>query len=150
MNLHSVFEELNKLYESEQKANELVDDNGKINNTDKCESDKQVKEDFAADDAVEATEDDVIETEDDEASEEESAEPAEDAPITFVLTCVKCGGIVLKAATEIKSDEKDSVVNPEEPCQYCEATDGYEVLGTLVPAEEAAEDHTETIDKPVE
>ena len=150
MNLHNVFEELNKLYESEQNADELVDDNGKINNTDKCKSDKQVKEDYAADDAVEATEDDVTEIENEEASENEPAEPAEDAPSTFVLTCAKCGGIVLKAETEIKSDEKDSVVNPEEPCQYCEATDGYEVLGTLVPAEEATEDHTETTDKPVE
>ena len=70
-----------------------------------------------------------------EAASDESI----DEEVQFVLECSKCGGLSIKAEADCKVDEEASLVNIGDACQYCEATDGYTILGTFVPAEEEIE-----------
>ena len=62
-----------------------------------------------------------------------------DEEVQFVLECSKCGGLIIKAEADCKVDEEESLVNIGDTCQYCEAVDGYTILGTLVPYEEEIE-----------
>lgn len=207
MNLYSAFEELDKLYESEQASKELVENklvdgikkvgtrlgadistiarcfaeitgsdtlydfmthvenkavlkalqsgNEKVLNTLTKEDIEELKQDIAeyeqakksgkrVEEAYEENdEDDIIEIENDDEDK-----VIEDAPATFVLACAECGGLVIKAEADIKAEEDKSAVNVGEACQYCEASEGYEVLGTLIPAEadEGAPEKSEEID----
>ena len=73
----------------------------------------------------------VDEIEDDETVAEGETETPEEAQ--FVLECSKCGGLIVKAEADCKVDEAESLANIGDACQYCEATEGYTILGTLVP-----------------
>ena len=89
----------------------------------------------------EATDDDVIEIEDDEIAEEEPAteEPNVDAPKQVVLECSKCGALVIKDDASLAIDEDSDLVNVEDPCEYCEETAGYKIIGAVIPFEAALE-----------
>lgn len=70
----------------------------------------------------------------------EEANAASDEVSSFVLECSKCGGILIKAESEVKIDDNvEASIELDEPCQYCEASEGYTILGTLVPYEEEIE-----------
>lgn len=124
MNFISALNELDKLYESV----DLVEDT-----------------DEAAD--IEIDEDDVeevdVEIEDDEEVEEEVAK-------TAVIECNKCGGITLKDKKDLVADEETGLVNVGDACQYCEAEEGFKVLGNFVPAEVEVKEEADEEDEVVE
>ena len=143
MNLQSVFEELNKLYESVEKP---------------VEEEEVVEQEAAEDEAKElnesADEEEIeIEIEDDEEESKEEAEEVEEAITQFVLECTNCGGIIVKQDVDVA---EDGTVEVEEVCQYCEAENSYKVIGTMMPYEVAEEEAEEEVvdeevqDEPVE
>ena len=119
-NFMSVFEDLDRIYEED------------LQQEVKTELTEEVEE--------------VIETEEEtEESVEEVEDTAVDVPVEeeidnlqSVLECAKCGAITLKVKDGVIYDEASDLVNKEEACQYCEATEGFKVLGDLVPIEEEA------------
>lgn len=130
MNFHTIFEELDRLYESEaKKANSLKET-------------AEDEEQEAAIEEIEAEEADKVEDEveivDDEVAEE-PAEAGEEKPEQVVLECANCGGIIVKAIVDVKADEESELVNIEEKCKYCDEADGFKILGAMVAYEEAEE-----------
>ena len=94
-------------------------------------SDTQVKEAVEED----ASDDEVLEIEDDENDKtDEEAQEESGEQTQFVLECTKCGSLVIKAESDIKVDE-NNIANIDEACQYCDLTEGYSIIGTLVPYE---------------
>lgn len=146
MNFNSVFDELSRLYESVEEPKERTIDKAKdAANVEKVDSEqepdrenhieqkpeKERELDPRKDILSEDTEDDVdIEIVDDE-------EPV--APAKQVLECNKCGALVIKNAADVVVDEETGVANASEACQYCEAEEGYRVIGTFTPFEDAEE-----------
>lgn len=147
MNFQTTFEELNKLYESFENREEL-------------EVAEDVKLD--ADPITEAAEEEEIEIIDDDPSDDaqiEAETPVDEEEETvaeeprLVIECSNCGAVVVKAAEEVKYDNETDVADAGIACVYCEATDGYKVLGMLAPfeateeapAEEAAVEQEEEI-----
>ena len=131
MNLFSALEELDKLYESVEKQEEVSEQDA---------TEKAVEE--AAIDLTEAAEDEEIEIVEDDAVEEASAE--DEAAQQFVLECDNCGGLIVKIETDVTIDEETDLANVGDVCQYCEASNGYKLLGTLMPYEtEEVEPETE-------
>ena len=124
MNLISVFEELDKLYESEDI-------------TEACE--KEVEESL-----TEAAEEEAV------ADEEVPAEEAEadEEPKQVIVECSKCGALVIKDEADIEVDEETDLVNVKEECKFCEESEGYKIVGVVAPYE-AAEEATVT-EEPVE
>ena len=128
MNFQTILEELDRLYEEDKaKAEENV--------TEEVAEEAVVTEQLteAADDAeaVEADEEEIEIVDDEPAAEEEVVE----AEAQFVLECAKCGGLMIKAEADVNADEESGLANMDDACQYCEATDGYKVIGTMVPFE---------------
>ena len=126
MNLQSVFEELNKLYESVEKP---------------VEEEEVVEQEVVEDEAKELTEsadeeEIEIEIEDDEEEPEEEIEEVEEVATQFVLECSNCGGIIVKQDVDV---EEDGAVEVADACQYCEAENSYKVIGTMMPYEAAEE-----------
>lgn len=121
MNLHSVFDELNKLYES-------LEEN--------AEPEAAVEEEPVVEQLNEAAEDEEIEIVEDEPVEEEEPEEAE-VEVQLVLACSNCGGVIIKPEADVKVDEATDLANVGEACQYCESVDGFNILGTLSPYGEA-------------
>lgn len=117
MNFTSVFEELNNLYEEVTAETEDTDD---------VELDIEAIEDSEADAA------EVVN------KTEESNDTKAEEPKQVILECSKCGSIVLKNESDIKFDEATDLVDIEVPCQYCEETEGYKLIG-MVAAYEAPE-----------
>lgn len=193
MNLYSAFEELDKLYESIEKAvQEQADeeiDEGVIGNiagatigatlgravgnalTEEENEDAEVEEGFIGSAASalvgsavgtaignKLTEDDEIIIEDDVDSVEELSTTedtaTEDVEVDpqFILECSRCGGLCIKPEAKVNINEESGIANAEEVCQYCEAVDGYKVLGTLVPydTEESEEAVAEVEEAPAE
>lgn len=113
MNFNNVFEELNKLYEEKptQKPEDKVEEG--------C------KEKLA-----EAAEDEV---------------PADEVPVEeaevkqLILECAKCGALVIKDEADVVVDEATDLVNVEDACAYCEETEGYKIIGTVIPYEATEE-----------
>ena len=121
MNLHSVFEELDKLYEfveepaEEEEATELSTE--------------------VAGEETGLTEDANESVDEEEASEVEQNDEEEvtEQPVSVVLECSKCGGVIIKAEADVEINDEAELANMAEPCQYCEETAGYVVLGALAP-----------------
>lgn len=137
MNLISVFEELDKLYESEDL-------------TEACE--KEAEEAL-----TEAAEDEEIEIIDDEAeevtAEEAEADVMEEEPKQVIIECSKCGALVIKDEVDIEVDEETDLVNVKEECKFCEEAEGYKIVGVVAPyavAEEAQEVEEPVEEEPVE
>jgi hypothetical protein len=124
MSFINVFEELNKLYESEELETEV----------------DEVTEEFTTEDKTE--EKPLIEViEDDDAQAEEAEEIDEVDESTYeearqvVLECANCGAVVLKTEADVAVDEDSDLANVGEACQYCEETEGYKILGVVAPYE---------------
>jgi hypothetical protein len=93
---------------------------------------------------------DEIEIEDDEAMDAEADEaaaekPANDEPKQVILECSNCGGLVIKSDADVEVDEETDLANVEEACQYCEEAKGYKILGVVAPYEAAEEELEEGI-----
>lgn len=130
MNFQTVLEELDRLYK-EDVARKIVDEEGpeapeNEETSNKPEDDKgdaPINEgilDKVVDKAVAAL------TE----SDEEEQEPEE---VRLVLECANCGTIVVKPERDVTVNEESDLANENEPCQYCEESNGYAVLGVLTP-----------------
>lgn len=123
MNLINAFDELNKLYESVE------------------EPEQEVTEQEAAEDevqAAESAEDAEIEIVDD-AEETAADEEQPEVEPQLVLECANCGGLAIKVESDVKVDEETDLVNMEEACPYCEAAEGYKIIGVLTPYSSAEE-----------
>lgn len=59
------------------------------------------------------------------------------AEAQLVLECAKCGGLIIKAAADLDLTDTTKPVNMDEACQYCEAAEGYTIVGSLLPYGEA-------------
>ena len=80
---------------------------------------------------------------------------ADDEPKQVVLECSKCGALVIKDEADVAVDAETDLVNVDEACQYCEETEGYKIVGAVVPyavegAEDDAEDGAEEPAEPVD
>ena len=128
-NFRSVFDELSKLYEEIQNEDEK-----------ELEPEEAVEESCVKEELVEAAEDDVIEIEDDEVDEvAPEEEPAVEEPRQLVIECAKCGALVIKDEADITSDEESGLVNMDDACAYCEESEGYKIIGSVLPYEADAE-----------
>lgn len=128
-NFMSVFEDLDRIYEED------------LQQEVKTELTEEVEE--VLEPEVEEVEE--VETPAEETDMTDDAPVEEAVDLQFVLECAKCGAIALKAGDEVIYDEASDLVNVEETCQYCEATEGFKILGNLTPIE-AAEDEEVNVD----
>lgn len=120
-NFNSVFDELSKLYEEAPKAAQKD-----------TKLEEAVKESCSKKLIKEAAEDEnVIEIEDEDAA----VEAPEEEPKQLVLECSKCGALVIKSENDVMIDEESDLANVEDACEYCEETEGYKIVGSLVPYE---------------
>lgn len=73
--------------------------------------------------------------------------PIDEAPRQLVIECAKCGAIFVKNEEEVVVDEATDLANIDDKCQYCEETEGYKIVGEMVPYEGAvvAEETDETV-----
>lgn len=62
-------------------------------------------------------------------------EPAVEEPRQIICSCVKCGALALKAEADLVVDEESGLANVEEACEYCEETEGFEIVGVVAPYE---------------
>ncbi len=133
MNFQSILEELDRLYEED--AKKLVDEES----TDKDSEENDEKEEITSDDkSLNESADEAEEVEDEEVEDEEIEIVDDEAVETqFVLECTKCGAFAIKVA------EEASMVDLEETCQFCEESEGYKIIGTMLPYADGAEDGAE-------
>lgn len=97
-------------------------------------------------------EDKVDETPVEEVADDVIAdEPADEEPKQVVLECSKCGALVIKDEADVTVDAETDLANVDEACQYCEETEGYKIVGAVVPyAVESAEEPADPAEEPVE
>lgn len=125
MNFISTFDELNKLYEAVEPADDAVEE-GTI---DEAYSAEELTED-ADDEEIEIVDGDTLA---DEIGVEESS--AEEESKQLLIECDKCGALVIKDEADIVSDEESGLVNLEDKCTFCEETAGYKIVGIVIPYE---------------
>lgn len=131
MNFQTILEELDRLYEED-----IKDVDTDAENTEEVEMTAVAE---ACDEALtEADEEVLIDGEPIEDDEVEDAETAVTGQ--FVLECSNCGALVINAEADVTVDEETDLANIEVPCQYCEAKEGYKVIGTFTPYEDAEEE----------
>lgn len=112
-NFISTFEELGKLYESaalQEADDELFDVE---------ETEEVPAEDTPVEDAP--------------VEEPSTEEDTEEAPKQLALECAKCGAVIIKAEEDVQIDEATDLANVDDACAYCEAADGFKVVGVVVP-----------------
>ena len=90
------------------------------------------EESFDADNAT----DELVENVDDEIEvvDDDSVDTAEDA-VQLILECQNCGAITLMTEADVAVDEETGIANADTACQYCEASEGYKIVGTVAPYE---------------
>ena len=117
MNLSNVFEELSRLYESDE---EVIDDE---------------ETEFLTDENVDeiATEEGPV-IEDELESEDE--EVASNLECQQVLECQKCGALKIKDCLAISEPDEAGLVNLDDACTFCEEEAGYKVIGSFVATDE--------------
>lgn len=138
MNLHSVFAELDKLYESMEKPVEEP-----VEEVTEAVSDEVAEETEVTEVLTEAADEEEIVIEEDPVVEEEpEVEEDKAEEVQLVLECSNCGGLKIVAEADAKVDEETDLVNVGDACQYCEEAEGYKIIGSLTPyaAEEAVEE----------
>ena len=95
--------------------------------------------DFIDDDITDETVD-IIDT---EASTEDELQDSYIGKI--ILDCNVCHSKLYKDAEDIHVDEESNSVNIDEECPYCYSTDGYKIVGKVVPYDEdTCEDYCDT------
>lgn len=138
MSFISVFEELSSLYESEEPVTDVEEVTEEVATKGETEE-KPLTEAIEDDEVV-----DPAETEE----TDEVEEPASEEVRQVVLECTNCGAVVIRAESDVKVDDESDLANVKEPCQYCEETAGYKIVGIVAPyeVEEAAEEAVEEED----
>jgi hypothetical protein len=138
MNLHSVFEELNKLYESEEEVKEPATEVDEVAQEPEKEELTEAAEEPAEDEIEVAIEDEVASSE--EEAEEQPVAVEDEEEVRLVLECSNCGGLKVMPEAVVKVDEESDLANVEDVCQYCESAEGYRILGALTVYEAAVEE----------
>lgn len=132
MNFISALSELDKLYETEDCRESLKEAAKKAKSCTEKACLTEADEEILIDDEPIIEDEEVIE------------EPTDDTETVdvndYVLECSKCGALVIKAIKEVTEDEESGLANVGEECAYCEASDGFKVLGTFAPYEAAIEE----------
>lgn len=64
-------------------------------------------------------------------------EIVDDEPKQHVIECNKCGALVI--VDEVEVDEESDLVNVKDKCKFCEEKEGYKIIGSIIPYEEAVE-----------
>lgn len=143
-NFNSVFDELSKLYEEATKA---AQKDTKLEEAVKESCSKKVIKEAAEDDVaeVEADADEAIV---EEAAEEDQVEEIDEEPKQLALECSKCGALVIKAEKDVVIDEESDLANVEDACEYCEESEGYKIVGVVIPYITAEEE--EPVEEPAE
>ena len=127
MNFISTFDELNKLYE---------EDNSKAK-----KSKRTCHEGCCKEELTEAADEDIVdEVFEDEHTDDEEIEIVDDEPKQVVVECSKCGALAIKNIADIVTDEETGLINMEDSCEYCEESEGYKIIGTMLPYEESKEE----------
>lgn len=140
MNFQTILEELDRLYDEKVEAEEEITEEVEENAEEATLTE-------AAEEEVEIDDDEEIVIVDDEADEADEEAVEE---VQMVLECAKCGALVIKPFAEIITDEESGLVNMEEACQYCEATEGYKVAGTLIPSPSEEVTENDEVEEPAE
>lgn len=129
MNFSNVFEELSKLYESvEPETKDVAEE-------------EAVVEEALTEAADEVPEDEPVADEEVVAEDEVPL----DEPKNVILECANCGALVINPEADVAVDEDSDLANMDVPCQYCEETAGYKIVGVVAPYE-AADDVVEIED----
>ena len=140
MNFQTILEELDRLYEEDRVK---VEEEAVEEVTEEISEEEVVTEQLKEEAEVIEDDEEIAIVDDEPAVEEEAVE----AEAQFVLECAKCGGLMIKAEADVKADEETGLANMDEACQYCEATDGYKIIGTMVPFEV---EEVEEVEEPAE
>lgn len=131
MTFQTILEELDRLYEEQkpvvEKDDEAVEDSCTESKLAETSDDEEI---VIVDDEAETTDADVEDSIDDQ--DEESA-----AEVQLVLECVNCGALTISSSADVKVEDEADLANVGTACQYCEAADGYKVIGTFIPNEDA-------------
>lgn len=139
-NFMSAFEGLSSIYEEESKQAELrrrsrrprVITESKLR--EKAEETKDLVEVEEPVEPVEPEETPITPTED---------TVVESIPSQVILECANCGALSIKALDDVISSDDSDLVNIEEECSFCEAAEGYKVIGDFIPKVEEAADKAE-------
>ena len=138
MNFQTILEELDRLYE-ELPAKEAEKKVEEAEVTEE-ETTEEAETEEVAEALNEAAEDEEILVDDEPIVDDEAAEEApveeigeEEVEKQVVLECANCGGLVIKTESEMKFDEESDLMNVGEACRYCEAEEGYKVVGAIAP-----------------
>jgi hypothetical protein len=124
MNFQTFLEELDRLYEADEKKVEA----------------EEVVEESAAEEAhleeplTEAADEEVAV---EEEPEEEAAPEEEPVAQRLILECSNCGALMIKDEADVVVDAESDLANVEEACQYCEEAAGYVITGVVAPYEAA-------------
>lgn len=139
MNFQTILEELDRLYEEDKAKSKTVAEK----TTDEDSVQEEQKETVITEAADGADNDEEIEIVEDEDVEETEEAPAEEEPADvaqLVLECSNCGAVVIKPETDVNNSDESDLVDTGEACQYCEAKDGYSILGVIAPYEPVVEE----------
>jgi hypothetical protein len=152
-NFISTFDELNKLYEEDERkgkkvAKDVDADEGLIAGalaTAGAAAAGRVIGDKISDKLSEDADEEVEDIIDDEMPAEE--EPVEEEPVVrqLALECANCGAITIKDEVDVKVDEETDLANMEDTCEFCEEAKGHKIVGVVTPYEEAEEEVTESL-----
>ena len=113
MNFFTVLEELDRIYEADDKQEVEVFAEEPEDAVDEADAQAQPEAEAIADEVP---------------ADEDEAEPSQ-----LVLKCENCGALAIKAEADVEIDEKTDLANVTESCAFCEEADGYEVIGTFAP-----------------
>lgn len=122
MNFQTILEELDRLYDEDL-------DTAKAEETEETEIAEACTKSLTEDD------DEEVLVDDEPVIEDETPIDAQ-----LVLECSKCGALVIKAEADVDTDEETGLANTGDACQYCEAEEGYKVIGTFTPYDTEAEE----------
>jgi hypothetical protein len=135
MNFQNIFEELNSLYE-ELPAKEASVAKEDVEEVEEglLDAVKGAASGFVSGLKEDADEDEEVMIDDEPIIDDEAGNDDEE-PVKkqVVIECANCGALVIKTESELAFDEDADLVNVDEACQYCEAKEGYKVIGAVEP-----------------
>ena len=142
-NFMSAFEGLSSIYEEESKQAEL-------RRRSRSRRPRIITESKLREKAEETK--DLVEVEEPVETEENPIAPIEDTaaesiPSQVVLECANCGALSIKSLDDINSSDDSDLVNIEEECSFCEAAEGYKVIGDFIPKAEQTAEASEEVEE---
>ena len=113
-----------------------IEDHGNFRYYMLSKKDAAVQEDLteAAEEEIEIVEDEIEVAADDTVAEEPVVEAE---PKQVIIECAKCGALVI--VDDVTVDEESDLVNVEDECKFCEEKEGYKIVGSVIPYDEATE-----------